>query len=99
MPVTSIRMNDEELKRLDEMAKRKSLDRTHLIKKAIELGVRDMLIEDALDHYQRGGKCAWACAEEAGLTLWEFLEILKQREIFFKTDEAELDSALKEFKK
>ena len=92
-------MNDEELKRLDEMAKRKSMDRTHLIKKAIELGVRDMLIEDALEQYQRGGKSAWACADEAGITLWEFIEILKQREIYFKTDEEELSRALKEFKK
>jgi len=99
MPVTSIRMNDEELKRLDDMAKRKSLDRTHLIKKAIELGVRDMLIEDALEQYQRGGKSAWACAEEAGITLWEFLEILTQREIFFKTDEEELSRSLREFTK
>ena len=99
MPVTSIRMNDEELKRLDDMAKRKSLDRTHLIKKAIEIGVRDMLVEDALEQYQRGGKSAWACAEEAGITLWEFLEILAQREIFFKTDEEELSRSLREFTK
>lgn len=90
-------MSEQELRRLDEISDRKSMDRTRLIKKALELGLRDMLIEDALDHYQKGGISAWACAEEAGVTLWEFLDILKQREIFFKTDEIELESSLKEF--
>jgi predicted HTH domain antitoxin len=57
------------------------------------------IIKDAIEQYQQGGKSAWACADEAGITLWEFLEILKQREIYFKTDEEELFRSLKEFNK
>lgn len=97
MPVTTVRMADEELRILDDLAKRNSLDRSDLLKKALKLGVKDMLLEEALGKYQRGESSAWQCASEAGLTLWEFLDQLKKRDIYFRTDEIELEQALKEF--
>ena len=57
-----------------------------------------MKIEDALSKYQTGETSAWAVAEEAGLSLWEFLEILKDRDIPFLTDEGELERQLGDFK-
>ncbi|MCK5560559.1 MAG: UPF0175 family protein [Thermoplasmata archaeon] len=96
MPVTTIRVDKEELKHLDELAKKHSLDRTNLIKKAISIGVHEILIEEALEKYQKGLCSAWQSAREAQITLWEFIEILKTRGIYFKTDEIELENALKE---
>jgi len=96
MPVTTIRLDDEDLKYLEEVADRQSMDRTSLIKKAIKLGVHDILLEDALLKYQKGLGSAWECAREAHATLWEFLEELRKRDIYFRTDEIELAKALKE---
>lgn len=97
MPVTSIRLDDDDLKFINEMAKRQASDRTQLIKKAITLGIKDMMLEEALGRYQRGEASAWECARMADVTLWEFLDTLKSRGIYFRTDEDELERALKEF--
>lgn len=96
MPVTTIRLDDDDLKFLEEIAERQSLDRTTLIKRAIKLGVRDILLDNALERYQKGLCSAWEGAREAQLSLWEFLEELRKRDIGFKVDEIELGKALKE---
>ena len=96
MTVTTIRLDDDDLKFLEEIAERQSLDRTTLIKRAIKLGVLDILLDNALERYQKGLCSAWECAREAQITLWEFLEELRKRDIGFKVDEIELGRALKE---
>ena len=96
MPVTTIRLDDDDLKFLEEIAERQSLDRTTLIKRAIKLGVRDILLDNALEMYQKGLCSAWECAREAQITLWEFLDELRKRDIGFKVDDIELVRVLKE---
>ena len=96
MPVTSIRLEEDVIKNLDEMAQTHFMDRSSLIRKAINLGVKDLLLEEAIGRYQRGECSAWECAREAKISLWEFLDVLKRRGIFFKTDEVELENALRE---
>ncbi|UCF08176.1 MAG: UPF0175 family protein [Thermoplasmata archaeon] len=89
-------MDKDDLRYLDEIATRKSVDRTTLIKRAIKLGVQDILLEDALQRYQRGLCSAWKAAGEAQISLWEFLDELRKRDIGFRADEIELRNALKE---
>ena len=96
MPVTTIRLDEDDLKYLDEIAERQSLDRTHLIKKAIKLGVHDILVDSALQRYQQGLCSVWEGARWAQISLWEFLEELRRKDIGFKTDEIQLAQALKE---
>jgi predicted transcriptional regulator len=96
MPVTTIRLDESDLKYLDEIAAKYDLDRTNLIKRAIKLGVHDLLLEEALQKYQRGEGSAWDCAGVAQISLWEFLEELRKREIGFRVDEIELKNALRE---
>jgi len=96
MPVTTIRLNKNDLKHLNDMAKKHDLDRTNLIKKAIKLGVQEILVEEAVENYQKGTSTAWQCARDARISLWEFIEELKTRGVYFRTDETELENALKE---
>lgn len=96
MPVTSIRLDKDDLRYLDEIAAKQAIDRTTLIKRAIKLGVQDILLEDALHRYQKGLCSAWKAASEAQISLWEFLDELKRRDIGFRVDEIELRNALKE---
>ncbi len=97
MPVTTIRLDDDDLKYLEEIAEKQSLDRTTLIKKAIKLGVHHILLDEALQRYRNDLCSAWEAAREAQLSLWEFLEELRKREIGIRVDEIELAKALKEF--
>jgi len=96
MPVTTVRLKEDVLKDLDEMARSHFTDRSSLIRKAIGLGLKDLLLEEAIGCYQKGECSAWECAREAKITLWEFLDVLNRRGIFFKTDEVELENALRE---
>lgn len=97
MPVTSVRIDKKEIEYLNELAEKYKMDRSSLIKKAIKIGIRDILLDDAINRYQKGMCSAWSAASEAKVTLWEFLSELHQRGILFRTDEAELEKALKEF--
>lgn len=96
MPVTTIRLDEDDLRYLDDIAEGQKLDRTSLIKKAIKLGVSDILLDNALEKYKKGTCSAWECARQARVSLWEFLEELRKREIYLRTDEIELENALKE---
>ncbi|UCE75488.1 MAG: UPF0175 family protein [Methanomassiliicoccales archaeon] len=96
MPVTTIRLDEDDLKTLEKIAAKHELDRTNLIKKAIKLGVHEILLKEALERYQDGLCSAWESAREAQISLWEFLEQLRKRDIGFKVDEIELKNALRE---
>lgn len=85
--VTTVRLPAEDLDRLGEVAKRMKVDRSALIRRALDKGVREVLIEDAVLAYQRDEASAWAAARGAGLSLWQFLDELKARRVPFRTDE------------
>lgn len=51
-------------------------------------------MDQAIQRYQEGSGSAWKCASDAQVSLWEFLEELKNRGIGFKTDEDELKGQL-----
>jgi len=95
--VTTVRLNPDLLKALNELARKKKTDRSTVMKQAIELGVREIRFADALKRYQEGRISAWRAAREAGVSLWEFIQELKKRGTFFKTDEAEMERMLEEF--
>lgn len=97
MGVTTVRLNSSLLEALNELARKKKTDRSTVMKQAIELGVREIRFEDALKRYQEGRISAWRAAREARVSLWEFIQELKKRGMFFKTDEAEMERMLEEF--
>ena len=96
MPVTTVRIDKEELLWLDELADRQDVDRSALIKRALRKGVREILIEEAVAKYLENRCSAWAAAEEANISLWEFLEELRKRNVPFRTDESEIEKELEE---
>jgi len=79
MPVTTLRLSDEELRRIDRVAKQQGVDRAVLLRRAIAEGLREILMSDAITRYQRGECSAWRAASDGGLGLWEFLDELLRR--------------------
>lgn len=96
MGVTTVRLDDSLIDELDSFAKKEHVDRSTVLKKALEMGLREIKLEDALKAYQKGKISAWKAAELAGISLWEFLDILKRRDIGFRTAEPELEEMLGE---
>ncbi len=66
------------------------------MRRAIEKGLKDMILDQAVDRYQRGQCSAARAAQDVGLSLWEFLDILQLRRIPFRTDEEHLETLLGE---
>ncbi len=96
MRVTTLRLSDEEIRRIDRIARRQGVDRAVLLRRAISGGLREILISDAVDRYRRGECSAWRAASDADIGLWEFLDELARRGVPFRTDERHLEDLIEE---
>jgi predicted HTH domain antitoxin len=85
--VTSVRLAREDLKALEELAARLHLERSALIKRALDAGVREILLDEAVRAFQKGRASAWKAARSARVPLAEFIDELKARGVPFRTDE------------
>lgn len=96
MVSTSVRLPEELLEALDRMAQREHVDRSTMIRRAIEEGLTDIAVEHAIRRYQRGGVTAWKAARDAEISLWELLAALERRDLWFRTDEETLREQIEE---
>jgi predicted HTH domain antitoxin len=96
--ITTIRIPAEDLDRLTEAAKRLKVERSSLIRRALDKGVREVLTDEAVLQYQRGEASFGGAAHQAGISLWEFLDELKARGVPFRTDEDLMREQLAEFR-
>lgn len=96
MPVTTLRLSEDELKRIDRIARKQGVDRAVILRRAIAGGLRAVQMEEAISRYQRGECSAWRAASDAGLGLWEVLDELERRGVPFRTDERHLEELLEE---
>lgn len=94
MSTTSVRLPDELLAALDRLAEKEHVDRSTLIRRAIEEGLQDIALDRAIQAYQRGGVTAWRAAGEEGISLWRLLDELERRDLWFQTDEETLREQL-----
>ena len=98
VPVTTLRLSEDELRRIDRIAKRQDVDRAVLLRRAIAGGLREILLSDAILRYQHGDTSAWRAASDAGIGLWEFLDELRRRGVPFRTDEGHLEDLIEDLK-
>jgi predicted transcriptional regulator len=98
MAATSVRLPDDMVKALDRLAKKEGTDRSTVMKRALAKGIRELAMESAMDEYERGGVTAWGAARRAGVSLWEFLDELKRRGKWFRTDEEHLREQIEALK-
>jgi len=81
MKVVTVRVPDDVLEKIEEIAKKEGRERSEVIRELIRIGLRDKLIEEALRMYKEGKVSMWKAAKIAGLSLWELIEILKEKGI------------------
>ena len=95
--VTTVRIPSDDLARLRRLAERLKVDRSTVIRHALDAGIREILLQEALARYQRGEGSAWYCAREAGFNLLVFMDEMKKRGVPFRTDEELLERQVEEF--
>ncbi len=75
----SLTIPNELLRSLDELARRKKMNRSELLNESVKLGVRELVVRFALEQYERGSISVGRAAETAGMGLAEFLEEMQKR--------------------
>lgn len=71
-----IRIPDDLLERIDQLAAAEGDDRSTAVRKLIRRGLEEALRERAAQGYREGRVSLSGAAEQAGLTLWEMEQYL-----------------------
>jgi predicted HTH domain antitoxin len=79
MPSISARIPDDERDALDEVAELLGEDRSTTIRKALQEGLHDIRVRVAAERYQSGEVSVNQAARLAGVSLGEWLEIARER--------------------
>ena len=75
------RVDDKYVKRIDELAARKGLDRSALLRSFLLSALKEHTIRESLEKYQEGKTTLWEAAEQCNLSLWEMVHEIKQRHV------------------
>jgi predicted HTH domain antitoxin len=75
------RIEEETLKKIDELAARQGVDRSALLRSFLLYALKENTIRDALESYQSGKITLWQAAEICNMSLWEIVQEAKQRHI------------------
>jgi predicted HTH domain antitoxin len=80
----STRVPEEMAKDIEEIENEEKADRATVVRKLLAKAIADRKLEKALSLYSSGKVTLWKSSKIAGLSLWEMMEIIKQRKIIFK---------------
>lgn len=81
MPSISARIPDDEREELDEVAALLGEDLSTTVRKALEEGLHDIRVRLAVERYQTGEVSLNEAARIAGVSLAEWLEIARERNL------------------
>lgn len=88
------RLEEEALKRIDQLAAQRGVDRSALVRSFLLDGLKEHTIRDALEAYQGGRLTLWQAAQACDISLWEMIEEAKQRHIHICYDMQALEKDL-----
>ncbi|WP_254537244.1 UPF0175 family protein [Halomarina litorea] len=81
MPSISARIPDEEADALDDVAELLGMDRSSVIRRALDEGLRELRVRAAVERYQSGDVSVNEAARLAGMSLGEWLEVARERNL------------------
>lgn len=73
------RIPEEMYEAIERIRDEEYTDRSTAIKVLLERGIDAWRLDDAVDRYRDGRSSLGAAAEQAGLSLWRFLDVLDER--------------------
>jgi double-stranded uracil-DNA glycosylase len=92
----NIRLDDDVVNRLERVAREESSDRATVIRRLLKGALRQWEVDRAVDSYRRGQTSLGRAAEEAGLTQWELLDLIKRAHVAYPLDPDEVPARLTE---
>jgi TDG/mug DNA glycosylase family protein len=94
----NIRIESDLVSALERVAREESTDRATVIRRLLETSLRQWEVERALEAYRRGELTLGRAAEEADLTQWELLELLRETRVAYPLDVDEVGERLREIR-
>jgi len=88
------RLEDKYVRRIDELAAQRGVDRSALLRSFLLHALQENTIEDALKAYKDGRITLWQAAERCNMSLWEIIQEIKHRHIYSSYDMKELEKDL-----
>jgi predicted HTH domain antitoxin len=88
------RLEEESVKKIDELAARRGVDRSALVRSFLLYALKENTIHEALEAYQAGKITLWQAAQRCNISLWEMIQEAKQRHIHASYDMQELEKDL-----
>lgn len=98
MKVTTIRMREEMVAEVQELARELGVDNSSLLREALSIGLRELRIRLALDEYAEGRASLGKAAEIAGIGYRNFFLEAKKRGVQIRYGEQRFGEELKELK-
>ena len=91
----SLTVPKELLEKSEKIAKEKLEDRSTVIRELLALGLNQYMIEDALTLYSEGTISMGKASEMADVSIWKFLDVMKERKIPIRYDLEDLKKEIK----
>ena len=91
----STRLEKEELREVERFARLESLDKSKFIKKLLNMSLREYRIKYALSLYSKKEASLGKASEIAQVSIWDFIEKLKQYKINLNYSEDDLRKDIK----
>jgi predicted HTH domain antitoxin len=80
------RIDDQYVNKIDEMAAKKGIDRSALLRLFLVNSLREQTIRDSLEDYQSGAITLWEAAQQCNLTLWEMINEVEKGHVYVSYD-------------
>lgn len=91
----SLTLPKELLEKSEKIAKEKLEDRSTVMRELLSLGLKEYTINEAVKMYMEGKVSLGKAAESADVSIWKFIDILKEKKIPIKY---EIEDIRKEIK-
>ena len=82
----SLTVPKEIVEKSDRIAKEKLEDRSTVMRELLALGLKQYMIKDAVNQYTEGKVSMEKAAELADVSIWKFLDVLKERKMPIRYD-------------
>ncbi|MDZ7770661.1 MAG: UPF0175 family protein [Woeseiaceae bacterium] len=92
MPTISARIPEDDEAALEEVAALVNEDKSSVIRKALREGLTELRIRRAIEQYQSGAVSTNQAAQIAGVSIAEWLEIARERNLTSQLSPEDLDA-------
>ena len=94
MSTTSIRLNKDQEKEIEEFANREKVDKSTAIRKLVEIGLKETKLQEAIENIRKRKWTIWKSASYCNESFRSFLVIMKTNNVVFPISLDELRNEL-----